>query len=69
MINTERSAAEMRGLLGFAHGLGLDEATVREIYKTVGRESAAADFSGDERLAEVRKWMLAAARKETSAES
>jgi hypothetical protein len=28
MTNDERSAAEMRGLLRFAQGLGLDEGTV-----------------------------------------
>ncbi|UYW25913.1 hypothetical protein OKC48_21980 [Methylorubrum extorquens] len=37
----ERSAAELRGLLRFAQGLGLDEATAREIYEAVGREAAA----------------------------
>lgn len=31
----------MQGLLGFARGLGLDEATVREIYEAVGREAVA----------------------------
>ena len=43
---SNQSAAEMRSLLGFARGLGLDEATVREIYETVGRE-AAADREGE----------------------
>jgi hypothetical protein len=37
----EQSAAEMRSLLGFARGLGPDEATVREIYEAVGREAMA----------------------------
>jgi hypothetical protein len=55
----DQSAAEMRSLLGFARGLGLDEATVREIYETVGQEAAAASASDDERMAEVRKRMLA----------
>ena len=41
MTNTEQSAAEMGGLLRFAQGLGLDEAIVRKIYETVGREAAA----------------------------
>ncbi|MGW5960659.1 hypothetical protein [Methylorubrum thiocyanatum] len=52
----------MRGLLRFARGLGLDEATVREIYEAVGREAAEAGASDDDRMAEVRKRMLAAAR-------
>lgn len=34
--------AEMGGLLGFARGPGLDEATAREIYETVGREAVGA---------------------------
>lgn len=38
---SDQSAAEMRSLLGFARGLGLDEATVRETYETVGHEAAA----------------------------
>lgn len=42
MTDDESSAAEMRGLLGFARGLGLDEATVREIYEAVGQEAAPA---------------------------
>ena len=62
MINNERTAAELRGLLGFARGLGLDEATVREIYEIVGLEAGDAGVGDDERLAEVRKRMLAAAR-------
>ncbi|MFG7486280.1 hypothetical protein [Methylorubrum rhodesianum] len=62
MTEDERTAAELRGLLGFARGLGLDEATVREIYEAVGREAADAGVGDDERLAEVRKRMLAAAR-------
>ncbi|CAO4137941.1 hypothetical protein [Methylorubrum extorquens] len=57
---TDRSAAEMRGLLRFAQGLGLDEATVREIYETVGREAMATGASDDTRMAEVRKRLLAA---------
>ncbi len=63
MTDDERAAAEMRSLLGFARGLGPDEATVREIYEAVGREAAAAGASDDDRMAEVRKRMLAAARE------
>ncbi|WP_437871498.1 hypothetical protein ACSD7O_24660 [Methylorubrum extorquens] len=33
---SEQSAAEMRGLLRFAQGLGLDEATVREMLCPAG---------------------------------
>ncbi|KQP87164.1 hypothetical protein ASF55_12325 [Methylobacterium sp. Leaf119] len=47
------------GPLGFARGLGLDEATVREIYETVGREAMATGASNDDRMAEVQKRMLA----------
>jgi hypothetical protein len=56
----EQSAAEMRGLLRFAQGLGLDEATVREIYEAVGREAMVTGASDDTRMAEVRKRMIAA---------
>ena len=59
MTEDERAAAEMRGLLGFARGLGLDETAVREIYKAVGREAAAAGAIDDDRMAEVQKQMLA----------
>ncbi|MCY1644784.1 hypothetical protein [Methylorubrum sp. SL192] len=59
----EQSAAEMRSLLGFARGLGLDEAMVREIYEAVGREAMATGASDDTRMAEVRKRMLAAAHE------
>ncbi|WP_455989002.1 hypothetical protein [Methylorubrum extorquens] len=62
MTAAERSAAEMRGLLRFAQGLGLDEATVKEIYEAVGREAAEAGVGDDNRMAEVRKRMLMAAR-------
>jgi hypothetical protein len=55
----EQSVAEMRGLLRFAQGLGLDEATVREIYEAVGREAMVTGASVDERMAEIRKRMLA----------
>ena len=58
----EQSAAEMRSLLGFAQGLGLDEAIVRLIYETVWWEAQEAGASDDDRMAEVRKRMLAAAR-------
>ncbi|CAO4185120.1 hypothetical protein [Methylorubrum extorquens] len=60
---TEQSAAEMRGLLRFAQGLGLDEATVREIYEAVGQEAAAAGVGNDDRMDEARKRMLAAVRE------
>ncbi|ARO56299.1 protein of unknown function [Methylorubrum extorquens] len=59
---TERSAAKMRGLLRFAQGLGLDEATVREIYEAVGEQAAEASVGDDDRLAEARKRTFAAAR-------
>ncbi|OHV17750.1 hypothetical protein BK022_03580 [Methylorubrum extorquens] len=59
MTNDERSAAELRGLLRFAQGLGLDEAIVREIYEAVGREAMMTGASDDTRMAEVRKRMLA----------
>ncbi len=62
MSEGDRSAAELRGLLRFAQGLGLDEATVRVIYEAVGQEAAAAGVGDDDRMAEVRKRMLAAAR-------
>lgn len=60
MIHSDRAAAEMRGLLGFARELGLDEATVREIYGAVGQDASEAGVSYDERMAEARKRMLAA---------
>jgi len=50
----------MRGLFLFAQELGVDEATVREIYEAVGREAMVTGASDDERMAEVRKRMLAA---------
>lgn len=65
MTDAERSAAEMRSLLGFARGLGLDEATVREIYEAVGREAMVTGASDDDRMAEVRKRMTAAAGSQT----
>lgn len=54
MTDAERIAVELRGLLGFACRLGLDEATVPKIYEAVGQEAAAAGACDDERLAEVR---------------
>ncbi|SOR28663.1 conserved protein of unknown function [Methylorubrum extorquens] len=48
------------GLLGFARGIGLDEATVRDIYEAVGREAMVTGASDDERMAEIRKRMLLA---------
>jgi len=62
MIRSECAAAELRGLLGFARGPGLDEATVQEIYETVGEQAVEAGVDDDDRMAEVRKRMLAAAR-------
>ena len=62
MTADELAASEMRGLMRFAIGLGLDEETVREIYEAVGREAEAAGTGDDDRMAEVRKRMLAAAR-------
>nr|WP_274382740.1 hypothetical protein [Methylorubrum extorquens] len=59
MIDDERRAAELRGLLRFAQGLGLDEEAVREIYEAVGREAMATGASDDTRMAEIRKRMLA----------
>ncbi|WHQ72506.1 hypothetical protein [Methylorubrum extorquens] len=61
MTDDDQSAAEMRGLLRYAQGLGLDEATVRKIYEAVGREAMVTGASDDTRMAEVRKRMLAAA--------
>ncbi|CAO4180013.1 hypothetical protein CLBKND_03532 [Methylorubrum aminovorans] len=63
MSDNERIAAELRALLGFVRGLGPDEATVRELYEPVGREAAAAGVGDDDRMAEVRKRMLAAVRR------
>jgi len=51
VTDPERSAAEMRGLLRFAHGLGLDEETVREIYQTVGEDAAEVVVGDDHRMA------------------
>ncbi|MER2251879.1 hypothetical protein ABS772_18335 [Methylorubrum podarium] len=64
MTDDEHTAAELRGLLGFARGLGLNEAAVREIYEAVGREAAEAGIGDDDRMDEVRKRMLAVARIE-----
>ncbi|MCY1644977.1 hypothetical protein [Methylorubrum sp. SL192] len=61
MTDDERKVAELRGLLRFAQGLGLDEATVREIYEAVGREAMVTGASDDTRMAEVRKRMIASA--------
>lgn len=55
----DRPAAEMRGPLRFAQGLGLDEETVREIYGAIGEQAAEAGV-GDDRMAEVCKRMFAA---------
>ena len=56
----EQSAAELRSLLGFARGLGLDDAVVRLIYETVWWEASEVGVSDDDRMAEIRKRMLAA---------
>ncbi|KQO83981.1 hypothetical protein ASF36_25435 [Methylobacterium sp. Leaf90] len=61
MTITAQSAAEMRHLLGFARGLGFDEATVREIYEAVKEQTAETGASDDARMAKMRKRMLAAA--------
>jgi hypothetical protein len=63
MIRSECAATELRGLLGFARRLGLDEATVREIYEAAGQEAAAANVGDDDHMAEVRKRIVAAARE------
>jgi hypothetical protein len=61
VTSTAQSAAVMRHLLGFARGLGLDVATVREIYVAVKEQAAETGASDGARMAEVRKRMLAAA--------
>ncbi|MCP1539022.1 hypothetical protein [Methylorubrum extorquens] len=66
MTDAKRPAAEMHGLLGFARGLGLEEATVRKIYEVVLREASAAGAS-DDRMGEVRKRMLVGAQDATAA--
>ncbi|MBA9071700.1 hypothetical protein FHR71_005486 [Methylobacterium sp. RAS18] len=60
MRDTERFATKMRGLLRFAQGLGLNEATVREIYEPAGEQAAEAGVGDDERMAEVCRRMLSA---------
>lgn len=62
-MTDDQTAAELRGLLRFAQGLDLDEATVREIYVAVGEQAAETGASDDDRMAEVRKRMLEAARE------
>ncbi len=62
MTDDERKAAELRGLLRFAQGLGLDETIMRLIYETVWWEASESGASDADRMAEVRKRMLAAAR-------
>lgn len=53
---------EMRSLLRFAAGLGVDDATVFEIYAAVRKEaSAAGDVTAEERLAEARRRLVHAA--------
>ncbi|ACK81027.1 hypothetical protein [Methylorubrum extorquens] len=42
---TDQSAAEMRSLLRFAQGLGLDEDTPREIYEADGEQAAEAEVA------------------------
>lgn len=48
---------KLRCLIRFTQGLGLDQATVREIYEAAGRDAIASGASDDERMAEVRKRM------------
>ncbi len=55
-------SASQLGRSRLTQGLGLDEVTVREIYEAVGWEAATAGVGDDDRMAEVRKRMLAAAR-------
>lgn len=62
MTEDDYAAAKLRCLSGFARGLSLDEATVREIYEAVGQETAATGASDYDHMAEVRKQMLVAAR-------
>lgn len=53
---------ELRSLLRFAAGLGVDDATVFEIYGAVCSEAdAAGNVSTEERLAEVRRRLVRAA--------
>jgi hypothetical protein len=56
----DRAAVQhmMRRLDGFARGLGLDEATAREIVEKVAADMA--ERSDDERMMEARKRMLLA---------
>lgn len=61
--SSDQAAAELRGLMRFATGLGLDEAIVLEFYSAVCREDEAYGVDNDEAMAEVRKRMLAAARE------
>lgn len=52
---------ELRSLLRFASGLGLNDATVFEIYAFVREEAREADVTADERLAEARRRLVQAA--------
>lgn len=53
---------ELRSLLRFAAGLGVDNATVFEIYETVCREAAIAGGVGaEERLLEAQRRLVRAA--------
>ncbi|WP_066927327.1 hypothetical protein [Methylobacterium sp. CCH5-D2] len=53
---------ELRSLLWFAAGLGVDDATVFEIYAVVRKEaSAAGDVTAEERMAEARRRLVRAA--------
>ncbi|MBA9070173.1 hypothetical protein FHR71_003937 [Methylobacterium sp. RAS18] len=61
---TDQSAAEMRSLLSLARGLGLDEAIVRLIYETVWWEASDTGVGDNDRMAEVRERMLAAAGRD-----
>lgn len=55
-------AFELFGFLQFLHSHSLDMATVRLIYASVAREAMATGDSDDERMAEMRKRMLAVVR-------
>lgn len=63
MIDPDTSAAELRGLLGFALGLGLTRQTVEHIHAAVMKEAEASGAGLEWRHTEARKRMLAAARE------
>ncbi len=61
MTDTDTSAAELRGLLRFALGLGLTKQTVEHIHAAVAKEAEASGADLEWRATEARKRMLAAA--------